>query len=75
MIGIRYYADDFDEQRHERKIKLLNEIYNRHGIPVEIIRVQPKHGSISTFRGTLSIYPRKMLGKETFLGIKISPGI
>jgi hypothetical protein len=27
------------------------------------------------FRGTLSIYPRKMLGKETFLGIKISPGI
>jgi hypothetical protein len=42
MIKIRYYADDFDEQRHERKIKLLNEIYNRHGIPVEIIRVQPK---------------------------------
>ena len=66
MIKIRYYADDFDEQRHERKIKLLNEIYNRHGIPVEIIRVQPKHGSISTFQGNIEYLSEKDAWKRDF---------
>jgi alanyl-tRNA synthetase len=34
----RYYADNYEKQKHERKIELLNEVYNSYGIPVEIIR-------------------------------------
>ncbi|RSN71486.1 MAG: hypothetical protein DSO07_07160 [Thermoproteota archaeon] len=66
MIKIRYYADDYDKQRHERKIELLNEIYNRHGIPVEITRVDPRHSPLPKFQGSIEEISEENAWKRDF---------
>lgn len=66
MIKIRYYADDLSEQRHEKIIKLLNEIHNRHRILVEITRVRAWHGPISAFRGSIEYLSEEDAWKRDF---------
>jgi hypothetical protein len=66
MIKIRYYADDYDKQRHERKIELLNEIYSTHRIPVEITRVDPRHGPLPKFQGNMEEISEEDAWKRDF---------
>lgn len=66
MIKVRYYADDFEKQRHERKIELLNEIHIRHGIAVEITRVDSRHGTLPDFQGNLEEISEKEAWKRDF---------
>jgi hypothetical protein len=66
MIKIRYYADDYEKQRHERKIEVLNEIYNRHGIAVEITRVDPRHGPLPKFQGNVEEISEEDAWKRDF---------
>ena len=66
MIKIRYYADDFEKKRHERKIELLNEIYNHHGIDIEITRVDPRHGLLPKFQGNMEEISEKEAWKRDF---------
>jgi hypothetical protein len=66
MIKIRYYADDLSEQRHEKITKLLNEIHNRHRIPVEITRVRAGHGPISAFRESIEYLSEESAWKRDF---------
>jgi hypothetical protein len=66
MIKIRYYADDYEKQRHERKIELLNEIYSRHRIAVEITRVYPHHGPLPKFQGNIEEISEENAWKRDF---------
>jgi hypothetical protein len=66
MIKIRYYADDLSEQRHEKIIELLNEIHNRHRIPVEITRVRAWYGPIFAFRGSIEYLSEEDAWKRDF---------
>lgn len=68
MIKIKYYADDFERERHEREVELLNEIYERYGIEVGIVRVNPRHGSLPEFRGDVEEISKEKAWKRDFSG-------
>ncbi|MGC8933503.1 MAG: zinc ribbon domain-containing protein, partial [Candidatus Methanodesulfokora sp.] len=66
MIKIRYYADDYEQERHKKKVDLLNKIHERHGIAVEIVRVDPRHGPLLGFQGSIESIPEEEAWKRDF---------
>lgn len=48
-MKLRYYSDDFDKERHEKKLELLNRIHNKWEIGIEIKRVRKRHGEIPNY--------------------------
>lgn len=50
---LRYYADAHDEEDHEAILRLLRRVHDRHGVPVEIERIESEHGPITAFLGEI----------------------
>jgi hypothetical protein len=53
-MKLRYYADPYDEGDHKAVLTRLRRIHERHGIPVEVERLDPRHGPIESFPGEVS---------------------
>lgn len=52
-MKVRYYADAEVASWHEHMLRLLGTVHDEHGIPVEINRVEERHGSITEFPGDI----------------------
>lgn len=55
-MKVRYYADAESRSWHEQTIRLLRTIHDKHGLPVEIDRIDERHTSITGFPGNIK-YP------------------
>lgn len=51
---VRYYADAERRDWHEYIVSLLERIHDDHGIPVEIDRIDARHGPIVDFPGAIN---------------------
>lgn len=50
-MNVRYYADADVREWHEHTLRLLRTLHDDHGIAVEIVRIDDRHGSITNFPG------------------------
>jgi len=50
-MRVRYYADADHRGWHDHTLRLLRELYDDHGITVEIDRIDEQHGPITDFPG------------------------
>lgn len=55
-MKVRYYADAELDHWHKHILRLLETIHDEHDIPVEIDRVEERHGPITEFPGDIR-YP------------------
>ncbi|MDZ7700588.1 MAG: zinc ribbon domain-containing protein [Halobacteriales archaeon] len=51
---VRYYGDAERRDWHGHMVSLLERIHDDHGIPVEIDRVEARHGTIDDFPGAIN---------------------
>ncbi|MFC4989365.1 zinc ribbon domain-containing protein [Saliphagus infecundisoli] len=56
-MKLRYYADAQLQEFHDRILDLLEKIYEMHGIPVEVERVEERFGPLSNFPGRVTATP------------------
>lgn len=52
-MRLRYYADSSYEDDHRTVLDLLRRIHDEWQVPVEIVRIRERHGSIESFPGEI----------------------
>lgn len=52
-MRLRYYADSSYEDDHRTVLGLLQDIHDEREIPVEIVRIRERHGTIDSFPGDI----------------------
>lgn len=53
LVKLRYYADSYKKEDHQRTLTLLSEINEKYGISVEVERIKERHGSMESFPGKI----------------------
>lgn len=70
---VRYYADAEFGHWHGHMVTLLRRIHDDHGIPVEIDRIEARHGPIDDFPGAINhptaeeVYERDLKNNRTLI--------
>jgi hypothetical protein len=52
-MRLRYYADSSYEDDHRTVLELLRDVHDEWEIPVEIVRIRERHGTIDAFPGKI----------------------
>jgi len=61
-MKVRYYADAEIQEMHNHAIRLLADLYDEHGIAVEIDRIDEQHDPITDFPGKV----RRLTPEEVY---------